>query len=265
MLKKISNKVIIAIALLVIAGIVFYYQNIKSYEVEVQKSTVVVANEDIPFNTLITKEMIVIDERYTPDLLKQSDNITGGEENIIGKRTNSPIYKGEPISTKKLIENKKYMEDDDTKKRTMFTIMIAETDKSLNIEKNSYIDVWYEPNQNYVNKSFELGQKEPKPILKLEKYRVYDIKSDAHLPIASSSEDSVISYLTLYLTDEEILACLEVEEWNYSQRITLHGEHLKYGEVRGNHGGKLKEDETVAEPDTSVDDEEESIDDVINP
>jgi Flp pilus assembly protein CpaB len=148
-LKKISNKLIIAIALILITGIIFYFQNIKEYEAEVPMASVIVAVKDIPEDTLITKDMVQIEKRYSEDILKQQDYLTSTVEKVVGKRTVTPIYKNEEINQNRLIENQPYMEEKDNEKRTMFTIAITTTmDKALNIKEGSFIDIWLQPNQN---------------------------------------------------------------------------------------------------------------------
>ena len=62
---------IVAVALVIIAMVVFYFQNIKQYKADVPVSKILVAKQTIPENTVITEEMIMEDTRYTQDLLKQ--------------------------------------------------------------------------------------------------------------------------------------------------------------------------------------------------
>jgi hypothetical protein len=219
---------VIAVALLSIAVVIYYYQNIKVHDADIQVSSVVVANEDIPVNTLITEDMITVDSRYTTDLLKKNDHITGDESQILGKRTRAPIYKGEEVSTMRLIENKEYMDEKDSEKRTMITMSIPGVDKALNIKRGSFVDIWTIPNQNWVVESGELGMLEDSPTLLFEKLKVYDLKSEIFTPADNSSEESVMTYLTFYLTDAEIETYFGVKNWRYDKRITLHGEHVEY-------------------------------------
>ena len=252
-MKRLSNKIVIAVALLSIAVVIFYYQNIKVHETEVQVSTVVVANEDIPANTMITEDMVSVDARYTTDLLKQNDHITGEESKIVGMRTKAPIYKGEEVSTKRLIENKEYMELAEDEKRTMLIMSIPGVDKALNIKRGSFIDLWMIPNQTWVAESGEMGMLEDAPTLLFEKLKVYDLKSETFTPADNSSEESVMTYLTFYLTDAEIETYFGVKNWRYDRRVTLHGENVEYDIINES----LEEPENV-EVDAEVENNEET-------
>ena len=261
-MKKISNKMIVAIALVIIAMVVFYFQNIKKYKADVPVSKILVAKQTIPENTVITEEMIIEDTRYTQDLLKQKGDITSNKDKVIGKRTRVPIYEGELINLNRLIENKPYMDERDAKKKTMFVIEVENMDKALNIRPGSYIDIWLEPNQNYFNAILEgypfiypvdykgkqiqireetIADENTKNLVKnlnyfsyplYTKLKVYDVKTEEFIDfsIASSSEGKTgtITYLTLYLTDEEIASYLDVTDWHFTKRVTLHGENVEY-------------------------------------
>ena len=276
-MRKISNKIIIAVSLLVIALIIFYFQNVKEYEVEIPLSGVIVAKENIPDNTVITQDMIVKEARYTTDLLKQKGDLTSMEEKVLGKRTRVPIYKNEPVHLKRLLENKPYMEEKDSIKKKMFTIAIAEKDKALNIQKGNYIDIWMEFNQNGLMEIAEIqkkltnlqngvaglqnidqqfgplgkklilyGEREAEegktdsvyhvsyPIF--EKLKVYDVKTEVFTEIKDrpdtnnmqDAKERVVTYLTLYLSDQEIATYLDIKDWNVTKRIALYGDNAEY-------------------------------------
>jgi len=289
-LKKISNKLIIAIALIIITVVIFYFQNIKEYEVAVPMTSVVVAIEDIPENTIIKESMVQLEERYSEDLLKQKDSLTSTLEKIVGKRTITPIYKNEEINQKRVVENEKYMDEKDSEKRRMFTISIETTmDKALNIKEGSFIDIWLEPNQNAItayeqekakqdemerlNNEVAINEeeqteeteetegmaktedeeelKEPVSIKIFEKLRVYEAKTETFVQkIAYSDgdkkpEENITTFLTLYLTDEEISEYLDVEDWFYNKRITLYGENIKYNLIKEQIEEKPQEDTTT--------------------
>lgn len=297
-MKKISNKLIIAIALIVITVVIFYFQNIKEYEAEIPMTSVIVATENIPENTIITEDMVQTESRYSEDLLKQKDNLTSTMEKVVGKRTVTPIYKNEEINVKRLLENEEYMDEKDSQEKRMFTILIESTkDKALNIQEGSFIDIWLEPNQNaitaYEQEKAKLDEmerlnnevannqeeqpeetedientqdtedeqkpeevedeelKEPKSIKIFEKIRVYGAKTEsfaqqlAYSEGDKESEESVTTFLTLYLTDEEISEYLDIEDWFFNKRITLYGENIKYNLVKEQIEEKPQEDATT--------------------
>ena len=263
---------IIAVALIIIVGIIYYFQNIKEHEVEIPLSEVIVAKEYIPENTVITKDMIFKEARYTHDLLKQKGYLTSKEENILGKRTRVPLYKDEPVNMERLIENKPYMDESDDLKKTMFTISINNLDKALDIKRGSYIDLWVEPNENgimemkelqfpmldmsngligFLNgidkikpfsedlmlyKTIEQKDGEEVPIHHIshpffKKLKVYDTKTEIYTnPTGGSSEteQTTTTFLTLYLTYEQIAKYLDMKDWNVNKRITLYGENVEY-------------------------------------
>lgn len=241
-MKKISNRLVIAISLIVITCIIYYFQNIKEYKADIPMSGVIVAKETIPENTIITKDMIFKDARYTHDLLKQKGYLTSKEEKVLGKRTRVPIYKDEPVNLKRLIENEPYMDEKDSIKRTMFVIAVENLDKALNIKKGSYIDIWLEPNENGMmalqeNNNKTTGTLEQHFSTKLfEKLKVYDTKTEIYTnPTENNSSDkkkdtkeTTITFLTLYLTDDEIAKYLNVLDWNVNKRVTLYGENVEY-------------------------------------
>lgn len=253
-MKKISNKLIIAIALIIITMVIFYFQNIKEYEIEVPMTPVVVAVEDIPENTIIKENMVKLEERYSEDLAKQKDSLTSTLGNIVGKRTITPIYKNEEINKNRLIENQPYMEEKDNEKRTMFTISITTSmDKALDIRKGSYIDIWLQPNQNIYSeyKEKNISYTEPKPEKLFEKLKVYKARTESFTESLAftegenkNSKENATTYLTLYLTDREIAKYLKVPDWNYNKRITLYGENIKYNLIKEEIGEKPQEDTT---------------------
>lgn len=224
-MKKPSNKLIIALALITIAGVVFYYENIKKYDFEIPTETIIVANENIPENTIVTENMIQKDTRYQGDILKQQDYIVLNEKEIIGKRTRVPIYKNEAIYTNRLIENELYMEDNNDEKKTQFILSIYNLDKALDIKKGSYIDIWQIPNTEGLLNGM-------KAEIMMSKLKVYNIKTESYsVPSKSnieSPEEKVVTYLTLLLTDKEIEHYLEMTNEFVDTRITLYGENLEY-------------------------------------
>ncbi len=243
-MKKISNKIVIAVALIVIVCVVYYFQNIKEYKAEIPLSKVVVAKQYIPENTVVTKDMVVQEARYTTDLLKQKGDLTSKLENVLGKRTRVPIYKDEPVNLKRLIVNKPYMDDKDSINKRMFVIAIGNLDKALSIKKGSYIDIWLEPNENGMEEIKANGGQtsnngNPQQLTRklFEKLKVYDARTEVYTELGESltntgkkvdAKETTVTFLTLYLTDEDIAKYLDIIDWNYNKRVTLYGDNVEY-------------------------------------
>lgn len=138
---KVSKLTIIAVCLLLITGIIFYYEEIKETEYKIETVNVVVAIKDIKENTLITSDMIRMESRYKVDISKQTDTILTFSE-ALGKRSKVPLYEGEVVSRNRVIEDKPWMRDKDEKQ---ISLNLIESDKAINIVIGDYIDIWIEP------------------------------------------------------------------------------------------------------------------------
>lgn len=247
---KIGKKTIIALGLLVVAGGIYYFQNLEKKEEIPKTTTVIVAKEYIPENTLITKEMVKEDSRNTEDLMKQKGDLTSKAENVVGKRAVTPIYKEEVINLKRLIENQPYMDERDSEGKTLYVIAINANDRALNIKKGSYIDVWLKPTENGMIEGIE-------PSKLFSKYKVYDTRSEGYSetgkpPSGDAKETNVTTYLTLYLTDGEIKQLLETKDALVTTRVSLHGENMDYLIVKE----KIESDSTIKKVENKVQTEE---------
>ena len=140
-LVKLSRLKILAICFLLIAGIIYYYEEIKQTNSEIQTMDVIVAVSDISENEIITKDMITIEKRYAGDVMKYV-NIATTEDEVVGKRTIVPLYKGEPINNNRLLVKQEYMNKKD---QTQIVLAINEVDKALELHQDDYIDIWLEP------------------------------------------------------------------------------------------------------------------------
>lgn len=271
-MKKISNKMVIAICLIVIAIIIYYYQNVKVYDADLPITGVIVAKSNIPPNTVVTKDMIYLDQRYTNDMLKQKGSLTSKEEKVLGKRTKETIYKDEPMNLSRLIENEPYMDDKDLEKK-LFVIAINTMDKALNIEKGDFIDIWLELNENGIaEKNQLLGTESNQSSENIEntdidadikknynayplfrKLQVFDTKTEAFNEVNAKgeSEKSVVNYLTLHLTDKEIATYLGIKDWNVTKRVTLYGKNVEYM-IINEQFEKKEESKTVEDSSTEI-------------
>ncbi len=218
---KIKNRTIIAIAILIIVGIVYYYQEIRVVEQVIPKVGVVVATKDIPYNTVLDESMVAIEERFTEDQLKEKGYITSTVDKVLGKRTRVPLYKNETIKLQRLMDNEKYMDYYKDIKRTIFEFTIRKEDKALNLKAGSYIDIWLEPN----DKGLETLKTSRKIF---EKKQVLSIKDDNFLKLGSTPDSYIPSYIAIQLTDEEIKELLDVVDTEYYEyKVTLYGENLE--------------------------------------
>lgn len=139
---KISNYKILALCILVIIGVIYYYEDLREIEIEIPKNDVVVFKEDVTENTIIKEDMLILEQRYAEDIMKEKNIATAFDE-VIGMRTKVPIYKGEAINKERLILN-----DNNTNSGTLKTdvpFQVNDTDRALNLKKGDYIDIWIEP------------------------------------------------------------------------------------------------------------------------
>ena len=242
-MRKIGSLTIIGIAIVVIVGVIFYYEEIREVKVEIPKTNVVVAKKDIPENTVITEDMITVDKRYTKDLLKQKGNITSHIEKVLGKRTRVPLYKNETIKLDRLLNNEPYMNDDYGKKQ--IEIALYPIDKALNIKKGSFIDIWLEPTEAGIAKAQEqeattnVPEDEKIKVRKLfEKLQVVTVDNgnfediDEKVVKANEKTDeegvNVPVVITVELYDEDIEKILSIDDTLYNFRVTLYSENKHY-------------------------------------
>ncbi|WP_160198060.1 SAF domain-containing protein [Senegalia massiliensis] len=229
-MKKPSIKVVVAIFIIIIVGIIYYFQEMKTYErVDIEKESVVVAVEDIPENTIIEKDMVKVEERFRGDVNKQKmfEGVTGDIDLIIGRRTITPLYRNEIVHRDRLIENEPYMNDIDLDKNK-FMITVMDEDKALDIQEGDYIDIWLKPTKE------GLADKNSVEVEKLfEKLKVYESKTENYTNSSdrdktTGEENGVAIYLTVLLSEEEIKEYLSLVEGSYISKISVYGENLEY-------------------------------------
>lgn len=248
-MKKISTLTVVAIAIIIIVGIIYYYEEIREIKVEIPKTNVVVATKYIPANTVIEEDMITIEKRYTQDLLKQKDNLTSSIDKVLGKRTRVSLYKNEEIVLDRLIENKPYMNADYDKKQ--IEIALYSTDKALNIKEGCFVDIWLEPTSEGFKRQDELEattnvpeEKKIKPRKLLEKVQIATVdnsnlvelieaensKKDKKLSSNDDkeSEKNAPTYISIELNDEDIKKIMSVDDRYYQFRVTLYSENKEY-------------------------------------
>lgn len=209
-MKKVNIKNVIGVAILLLVGVVYYYEEIKVTSVNIPLKQVVVAKGDIPENIIITDDLVVIEERYSQDI-ERNEHYTATIGDVVGKRSISPIYAHEPINLNRLIENKDYMEKDTAE----FAIQLKDESKALNIKQGSYIDIWLKPTEQGLLKG------KVNRVL-FSNLKVKEVKNEHFIPTSSSTNSKVPNYLIIDLTKEEIKILLE-EERDCNIKVSLHG------------------------------------------
>lgn len=215
----------------ILAAVFYYYEEMKVPEAVIDTIQVVVAAADIPENTIIEKEMLVLEKRYKEDIMKIS---SAAESNnvVVGKRTTVPLYKGETINSKRLIENKGYMNDKD---ETQIALALNEVDKALELKPENYIDIWLEPVTH--GQDSEIIVEPTKIIEKIKVINVHDsnYNNSTKTPDSSNTSSNAVyvpAYITIELRDEVIKGIYEVDKSKYNIRVAKYGEEKIYNTVR---------------------------------
>lgn len=215
---KVSRLMILAICLLLVTGIIYYYEEIKEPELEVETVDVIVAVKDIKENTVINSDMVALEKRYKSNALKQNDLLLDINA-VIGKRARVPLYKGEVINYNRIIEDKLWMRNLDEKQ---ISLNLAQNDKAIDINIGDYVDLWIEPkmlkddagNILLANKIFD-------------KLHVIMVK-DINYQNKETNNDFVQAFITIQLNNEQLKEFLEIDKNKYEIRIAKYGEEQFY-------------------------------------
>lgn len=217
--------------LIILAAVFYYFERIKVPEAVIDTVQVVVAATDILENTIIEKEMLITEKRYAEDVMKVTDIVKSYDE-VVGKRTVVPLYRGETINTKRVIEHKGYMNDKD---QTQIALALNEVDKALGLQVDDYIDIWLEPISHTQDNMVII---EPYKIIeKIKIIKVHDsnYSSTGNIkttePITTST-NIVPAYITIELRDSVIKNLYEVDKSKYNIRITRYGEEKLFNIVK---------------------------------
>ncbi len=227
---RFSKLSMLAIFLIIIAGIIFYYEeiNVKEQANPIKTMDVIVTTVYIPENTVIEKEMLDVEKRYDDGAVKPREIAVKYDE-IVGKRTAVPLYKGEQINRNRLIENKSYMNSDI---QTQTVIKLADADKALKLQEGDYIDIWVQPSAQ---------EKEAEAVLepykfkdKIKVIKVYDkeyINNSKPGEETNTSVSFVPEYITVQLNGTELKQFYNINGMNSVIRISLYGQEKFYDVV----------------------------------
>ena len=214
--------------LIILAAVFYYFEKIKVPEAVIDTIQVVVAAADIPENTIISKEMICLEKRYAEDVMR-SGYIAKSYDEVVGKRTVVPLYKGELVHISRVIKNESYM---NSKDQVQIAIAINEVDKALELKEGDYIDIWLEPISRVQDNQVII---EPYKIIeKIKIIKVHDSSYNSSRTaesITSAASVLVPAYITIELRDEVIKEIYEVDKSKYNIRITRYGEEKIYNIV----------------------------------
>ncbi len=231
--KKVNILKATAAFLVILAAVFYYFEKVRVPETNIETTEVIVAVNDIPENTIIDKEMLTVEKRYTEDVMKTSNIVTRCNE-IIGKRTIVPLYKGELINNNRIIENKGYM---NSKNQTQIALAINEVDKALELKEGDYIDIWLEPESQ--SEDIQSIIEPHKLIEKIKVIQVHDFnynniskqKAVAEAESITSNTVYVPAYLTIELSDVELTELYSIDKNQYNIRITRYGEEKLFTTV----------------------------------
>lgn len=214
-MKKLNNRVIIGVAIILIVAIVYYFQEVKVYEVGVQLAEVIMPIKDIPENTVITEEMLGIGTMYAGDIAKVKDDIVGDLGEVLGMRTRVPLYTGETIRKARLLNNELHMELADNREETLFAFELEDNaDKTLSLDRASFVDIWASPTTRGIGEG-------------LESYTVLREKAVADIS-KGSKEDGTVAFIHIRLTDQEIKEVLDIDKGDFHLRYTLYTDDRFY-------------------------------------
>ncbi len=219
--------------LVILAAVFYYYEEIKTTEANIETIEVIVAATDIQENTVIKKEMLAIENRYAEDVLK-TGNIAKTYDEVVGKRTVVPIYKGEPVNTVRIIENKNYM---NSKNQTQIPIALNEVDKALILKEGDYVDIWLEPVSQ--GQDMQTTIEPYKLIEKIQIIKVHDSnynnidqqKTATGAENITSSTVYVPAYFTIELPDAELKELYSIDKNKYNVRVTRYGEEKLFNTI----------------------------------
>lgn len=229
--KKVNIFKITAAFLVILAAVFYYYEKVKVPEINIETTEVIIAITDIPENTIVEKEMLAIEKRYSEDIMKTGNIVTQYSE-IVGKRTVVPIYKGELINNNRILENKVYM---NSKDQTQIPLAINEVDKALGLHQGDYIDIWLEPvsqgqDMQTIIEPYKLVEKIQ--IIEVHDSNYNNISNTTTNPLNTSSNTTYVpAYFTIELSDVTLKELYSINKNKYNIRIAKYGDEKLFKTV----------------------------------
>ncbi len=223
-INKISNFKVFAICIIAIVLVMYYYEEIKEPDIKLPSQQVAVLVADVPANTVIEESMVVVERRFEDKFLKES-NIAKSAEEVVGKRTRVPLFKGELINNDRLLVNQEYMDESIDKRQISF--QINDIDQALNLEKGDFVDVWVIRNNN---ESLETTRK------LFEKLQAVEVVNTNKVIIGNEEKDkeekdkeeTIATYIVLQLDDKGIEELFSIDKNLNDIKISRYKENEQF-------------------------------------
>lgn len=235
---KVNIFKVTAAFLVILAAVFYYFEKVRVSEANIETTEVIVAITDIPGNTVIEKEMLSIEKRYAEDVMK-TVNIAKSYDEVVGKRTVVPLYKGELVHISRVIKNESYM---NSKDQTQIPIALNEIDKALMLKEGDYIDIWLEPVSQGQDAELFI---EPYKIL--EKIQIIKVNNSNYNNIEKQNADGtenitsdtvyVPAYFTIELSDIKLKELYAIDKNQFNIRVARYGEEKLLNTVKVLQGG----------------------------
>lgn len=225
--KTFDKKYVIAISMVGVMSITLLANTyISRMNLDKQSRTNVVATAmDIPENTIITEDMLIFQKRYIQDI--NTDTSFNDTAELVGKKTTVPIYKNEIINKFRIVENNEKLLNKD------FAISLDTSDKSLNLSKGKFIDIWKVPIKEGFKKSLA-------PEMLFKGQYIVDLKNEAYiskeqydsLAVEDKKEIFVPQYILVNLSESEIKEITSIDPSLYNIRIVLHNTNTYFENLK---------------------------------
>lgn len=233
--KKISKALILAFAILIIGGIITYYENMIGQIQVPEKVDIIVANRDIKIGDIITGAHLTQKTIYTPDKLE--DGIISLNE-LIGKVALTTIVKGKEITAKEIITKENWFSQEEREVGITFgsyTDIVGGAGKPGDI-----IDfmISYPPVEKATTNIGEIGEKievkeilirEPKEVVaSIEIIETYNESNASYISVREKDTFKPYTILVRLSKDQEALIDMAKKEGRLYLR--RHGNYMRYME-----------------------------------
>lgn len=246
--KTFDKKYVIAISMVGVMSITLLANTyISRMNLDKQSRTNVVATAmDIPENTIITEDMLIFQKRYIQDI--NTDTSFNDTAELVGKKTTVPIYKNEIINKFRIVENNEKLLNKD------FAISLDTSDKSLNLSKGTFIDIWKVPVKEGFKKSLA-------PEMLFKGQYIVDLKNEAYiskeqydsLAVEDKKEIFVPQYILVNLSESEIKEITSIDPSLYNIRIVLHNTNTYFENLKAIQS-KIAEENNIQNESKSIKD-----------